>query len=321
MSESIITAESLQTDEANEQQDKVDSPDESKDENLETEKTDNDELSEDDATETTHTSGADETEKSEKLAEDDTEESPSDTEDTDNSKGKEELYDEKLENSDLPKGVKARLYREMRKTRKYEREVGELKKKVEQIVTYANQQQPATYDPATQMQDPFTGNIVDINSVEGQVALKLQQVSQVQEQVEKQQKVQKAQENLRRKLEKGRDKYDDFDDVTENAGITWPMLNAAYLSDDTAELLYNLVKYKPEEIDRISKLSPELQGREMAFLEVKMKQSTKKKIVKKVPEPPSKIKGSGSSMTDESDMSYEDLLKRRRKELEDRYRR
>lgn len=306
MSESIITADSLQTDEVNEQQDKVDSPDENKDENLETIE------SEDDASEDAAESNAEEPE-TEDAENDEAAESPSETEVTED-----EEETEKSKKSELPKGIKARLWRQ---ERKHEREIGELKKQVEQVVTYANQQQPATYDQATQMQDPFTGNIVDINSVEGQVALKLQQVSQVQEQVEKQQKVQEAQENLRRKLEKGRDKYEDFDNVTENAGITWPMLNAAYLSDNTAELLYNLAKYKPEEIDRISKLSPERQNREMVLLETQMKQSTKKKIVKKVPEPPSKIKGSGASITDESDMSYEDLLKRRRKELEKRYRR
>jgi hypothetical protein len=143
--------------------------------------------------------------------------------------------------------------------------------------------------------------------------LKLQQVAAIQEQAEQQQKTQKNQEELKRKLEKGYAKFDDFEDVVVDAGVTQPMLEAAYLADNTDELLYNLAKYKPEEIDRISKLSPERQFREMVLLESKMKQSTKKKIVKKVPEPPSKIKGSGQSIKDESDMSFEDVLKRRRK--------
>lgn len=311
MSESIITAESLQTDEVNEQQDKVDSPDESKDENLETIE------SEDDATDETQSESGDESDsETESPADDESVETELQTE-TDDSAEDEEV-EEKSEKPEIPKWAEKRLQRERRK---HEREMGELQKKVDQQIATVNQQQATTYDQATQIQNPFTGEIVDINSVAGQVAIQLTQASQIQEQVERQQKTEEAQKNLRRKLEKGRDKYDDFDDVTENAGITLPMLNAAYLSDNTDELLYNLAKYKPEEIDRISKLSPELQGREMAFLEVKMKQSTKKKIVKKVPEPPSKIKGSGSSMTDESDMSFEDILRRRRKALEDMHKR
>ena len=257
MSDEIITAESLQTDEAGEQQDKVkvDSPDESKDENLETIK------SEDDA----HESDEPEAETPE-VAEESAENADTQT-DTDESEEEQEV-EEKSEKPEIPKWAEKRLLRERRK---HEREMGELQKKVDQQIANANQQNAPTYDPATQIQNPFTGEIVDINSVPGQVAIQLTQASQVQEAVEKQQKTEEAQKNLHRKLEKGRDKYDDFDDVTENAGITLPMLNAAYLSDNTAELLYNLVKYKPEEIDRISKLSPELQGREMAFLEVKMK--------------------------------------------------
>jgi len=305
MSDEIITAESLQTDEVNEQQDKVDSPDESKDENLETIE------SEDDA----HESDEPKAETPE-VVEEDAENADTQTDADEWEEDKE--VTEKSEKPEIPKWAEKRLQRQ---NRKHEREMGELQKKVDQQIANANQQPATTYDQATQIQNPFTGEIVDINSVAGQVAIQLTQASQVQEAVEKQQKTEEAQKNLRRKLEKGRDKYDDFDDVTENAGITLPMLNAAYLSDNTAELLYNLVKYKPEEVERISKLSPELQGREMAFLEVKMKQSTKKKIVKKVPEPPTKIKGSGSSATDESDMSFEDLYKRRYKALEKRYRR
>lgn len=315
MSESIITAKSLQ--EADGQQDKVDSPDESKDENLETIE------SADDATDETQSESGDEGDsETESPADDESVETEVQTETEESAEDEEDEEvtekSEKTEKPEIPKWLDKRLQRERRK---HEREMGELQKKVDQQIANVNQQNATTYDQATQIQNPFTGEIVDINSVAGQVAIQLTQASQIQEQVERQQKTEEAQKILRRKLEKGRDKYDDFDDVTEKAGITLPMLNAAYLSDNTDELLYNLAKYKPEEIDRISKLSPDLQGREMAFWEVKMKQSTKKKIVKKVPEPPSKIKGSGSSMTDESDMSFEDLYKRRYKALEKRYRR
>jgi hypothetical protein len=300
MSDEIITAESLQAElkaeEGNEQQDKVDSPDEnetSKDENLENTE------SADDASEDVDQSGADETEKSGELAEDETTESPIETDESEES----QEIEEKSKKPDIPKWVEQRLQRERRK---HEREMNELRK--QQPVP-----PPVQYDPNTQIQDPFTGNIVDVNSVDGQVVLKLQQVAAIQEQAEQQQKTQKNQEELKRKLEKGYAKFDDFEDVVVDAGVTQPMLEAAYLADNTDELLYNLAKYKPEEIDRISKLSPERQFREMVLLESKMKQSTKKKIVKKVPEPPSKIKGSGQSIKDESDMSFEDVLKRRRK--------
>lgn len=308
----IITAESVQeqlkAEEGNEQQDNMDSPDEVKDENLETDKVSDSDLSED-----VDESGDDESEEleeSEELSEDIA------TESTDESDKEEDDGDlDKTDKPDIPKWAEKRLLRERRK---HEREIGQLKQQVSELVGNIQQQSIPQYDQNTQIQNPFTGQIVDINSVEGQVAIQLTQAAQLQAQTEQQEKTQKAKDELKRKLEKGYDKFDDYEEVILDAGITETMLEAAYLSDKTDELIYNLAKYKPDEIDRISKLSPERQFREMVLLESKMKQSTKKKIVKKVPEPPSKIKGSGASVKDESDLSFEDILKRRRQKERER---
>lgn len=317
MSESIITAESLQAqlnaEEGNEQQDKVDSPDENKDENLETE------VSEDDAEKDAEDSEPEETEKTEESEDDDATETDSQTDDTDEAGEEVQEETEKSDKPEIPKWAEKRLQRQQRK---HDRELNQLQNKFDQLATTQN---AVNYDQATQIQDPFTGNIVDINSVEGQVVLKLQQAVQVQTQVEQQQKTQQDDEDLKRKLEKGYTKFDDFEDVVVNAGITSQgtpgMFEAVRLSDSPEELLYNLGKYKPDEIERISKLSPERQFRETVLLENKLKQLTKKKIVKKVPEPPSKIKGSGQSMKDISDLSFEDTLKLARKAERERLRR
>ena len=314
MSETI-TAESLKNaqpeQETDNQQDIDNSPDTKQDENLEVNESSEDNVngdSKDQPNEETPTTGDSE----------DSENTKTDSQDKTDESKEDQSLEEKSDESEIPKWVKKRLQRERRK---HERELNDLKLQNEQYMSTVGNNN-AYFDQATQIQDPYTGNIVAKDSVEGQVVVKLQQLSQVQEEQEKQTKVQQAQENFKRRLEKGYDKFDDFREVVDNSGVTMPMLEAAYESENPDELLYNLAKYKPEEIDRISKLSPGRQFREMVLLENEMKQSTKKKIVKEVPEPPSKIKGSGSSaIVDEDDLTFEQLLRKARKEQTERLRR
>jgi len=225
-----------------------------------------------------------------------------------NSKGK------KVKVERVEEIVEKRLKRD-RKLR--QAEFDNYKKQVEQYLggqnTIVNNQNFA-FDPSTQIQDPFTGNVVDINSTEGQVIVKLQQLSKLAETQEQEAKKKQEQENLRQKIMKGYNKFDDYEDVLSNSGISDVMLEAAALSDITDEILYNLAKYKPEEIERINKLSPKNQFREMVLIENEIKRNSKKKIVKKVPIPPKKIKGSGAVITNPENMSFDDLLAMRRNE-------
>lgn len=310
MSEStVMTADSYKNIEQAENV--VDSPDKSKDEDLETEKTDlqGDDSQSSEGEDVSETNG----EEGETEVTQDSDNVESDAESQDDESEGTEGDEDKPEKPEIPKWAEKRFKKiSERERRKYEREISGLKKQVQDIVDNVQQQPVQGFDPNTQVQNPFTGQIVARESVEGQVALQLTQAANLAEQAEKQQKINKAQQELKQKLEKGYDKFDDYEDVVKNAGVTQTMLEAAYLSENTDELLYNLAKYKPEEIERISKLSPERQFREMVLIESQMKQSTKKKVVKKIPEPPSKIKGSGASLKDESDLSYEDLIKRRR---------
>ena len=320
MSETI-TAESL-LDAGNENdgqkmdtEQEVDNSPDVQDENLE-----NKESLEENADGDVQDQSDEETPETETSEDDENVQTDSQTESDESSEEKQDV-EEKSEKPEIPKWVEKRLQRQ---DRKHERELSDYKQQVEkQVEQYIGNlaNNNAYIDQSTQIQDPFTGNIVAKDSVEGQVILKMQQLSDVKAQTEKQTKIQQAQEDLKRKLAKGYDKFDDFHDVVDNSGISMTMLEAASLSETPDELLYNLAKYKPEEIDRISKLSPERQFREMVLLETEMKQSTKKKIVKKVPEPPSKIKGSGASLKDESDFTFEELLSFRRKKERERMRR
>jgi hypothetical protein len=301
MSEStVMTADTYNNMEQS--KDKVeDSPDEKKqDENLEKD------LQEDNSEESQE-ADASESEVEGESQEPDSEDAEAES---DNSQEDAQSDEEKSGKPDNPKWFDKRLEREFKKHQRKLRQIEDETRG--QLLNQLKQQQPSQFDQDTYMQNPFTGEIVAKDSVEGKAALMLTQAANLAEQAEKQQKINKAQQELKQKLEKGYDKFDDYEEVVTNAGITQSMLEAAYLSEKTDELLYNLAKYKPAEIERISKLTPERQFREMVLLETQMKQSTKKKIVKKVPEPPSKIKGSGASITDESDLSFEDVLKRRR---------
>jgi hypothetical protein len=291
------------TNNANEQEEIVDSPDNenSKDENLETDN----EQSEDNVN-ATEESTVDEVE-TPTDAGDDSEETDSQT-DSDKTEESQDLA-KQHEDGDLPKWQDKRFLRSLKKHERKMRQIEEGAKQRSQLQT--TQQQAPQYDPNTQLQNPYTGEIVDISSVQGQTLLQLAQVAESQARFEEQQKNNKEREELKQKLEKGLDKFEDFEEVVVGAGLTDTMVSAANLSEKPDELLYNLAKYKPEEVERISKLSPEKQFREMVLMETQMKQSTKKKIVKKVPEPPSKIKGSGASIKDDSDLSFNDLLKRR----------
>lgn len=85
---------------------------------------------------------------------------------------------------------------------------------------------------------------------------------------EQQANIAKKYQTFKQRLDKGSDKYDDFDDVV--LGHDVPITNtirdtAALLIDNPEEVLYKLGKNRPE-LERISKLPPDDQAREVIKL-------------------------------------------------------
>jgi hypothetical protein len=91
--------------------------------------------------------------------------------------------------------------------------------------------------------------------------------------------------------EEARSKYDDFEQVAYNPNlpITNVMAETIQASDIGPDLAYYLGA-NPKEADRISRLSPFLQAKEIGRLEVKLTTEPMTKQVSKAPEPISPVK-------------------------------
>lgn len=226
--------------------------------------------------------------------------------------------DDQQKDGELPDWMKKRL---KRVESKYKRELDSYKQEVDQYIKQVRpQSQEPTYDVNNQVADPFTGAVYDKDSVNGQVILKLQEMAQYQEHAEVSQKQQQELMQLKNKVTQGVEKYDDYEDVLMSSPITEAMVKAAALSDNTADLLYNLAKKRPADAERISKLSPELQFREMVLMEKELL-STPKAVVRNTAPPPSKVAGSGKIETSLENMSFDQRLALARKQLREKHHR
>lgn len=96
--------------------------------------------------------------------------------------------------------------------------------------------------------------------------------------------------------EKARDKYTDFEQVAYNPNlpITNVMAETIQASDIGPDLAYYLGA-NPKEADRISRLSPFLQAKEIGRLEAKLVTEPMTKQVSKAPEPISPVKPRGAT--------------------------
>jgi hypothetical protein len=96
--------------------------------------------------------------------------------------------------------------------------------------------------------------------------------------------------------EEARSKYDDFEQVAYNPNlpITNVMAETIQASDIGPDLAYYLGA-NPKEADRISRLSPFLQAKEIGRLEAKLVTEPMTKQVSKAPEPISPVKPRGAT--------------------------
>lgn len=161
---------------------------------------------------------------------------------------------------DLPLGVKERLGRQ---EKRHQREMRQMRAEMQSLMS---QNQP---NESQQMNGNYGDAPVD-DQIQQAVRLALQaQDEQKRKAKEKESAdhVNKRYQSLQDNLDKGSDKYEDFDEVVraQDAPYTSAMRDAALFLDNPAEVLYKLGK-KPEELKRIAQLHPVDQAREMVKL-------------------------------------------------------
>lgn len=258
-------------------------------------------------------------------AETEQEESSEDQESDAEDEASDNKVDEESEESPpqrLPKWAKERVKEAKERANRAKERTNELERKLyaqqERLLELErnqsgkqNAQQEVNYDPNTQIVDPFTGQVVSLNSVEGQVVVKLQQAAEIQQKEEQKAQKAKEKETIKEKLAVGVAKFDDYMDVVSDLPFTQTMLEAAALSDKADEFIYQLGKYNRDDVIRITKLSPKEQFKEIVLLENKF--SHQKTNAKPITPPPSQIKGSGHIEKEPERMDFHDLLALRRK--------
>lgn len=222
----------------------------------------------------------------------------------------------------VPEWVEKRLKRERRKQERLEGEVATLKEQSNQFINAVQQTQAqdgTQFDPNFHVADSVTGQVLLRESVEGQVVEALQKREQLTQRKEAEQRVQSEAKELKTKFAKGYDKYDDYQEVIDSLPFTNEMLQAVSTSDNVDDFVYSLGKNRFEDVERISKLPPKKQYKEMVKLELEFEQSKDKKIVKAVPKPPATVKGDSHIEKDPEKMSFDELFAKAKRAEEAKY--
>jgi len=170
------------------------------------------------------------------------------------------------ETTDLPKGVRERLGRQ---EKRHSRELRALRAEMQAINAQMNH---PNAQPNQQGYSDAEGNYQHTNDeqIQRAVAAALQaQEAQARKQREQEQMqhVYRQYENLDNDLNKGADRYEDFDDVVRgnDSPFTSAMRDAALMIPNPADVLYKLGKDK-DALRRISQLHPLEQAKEIVKL-------------------------------------------------------
>ena len=164
--------------------------------------------------------------------------------------------------TELPKGVRERLGRQ---EKRHARELRALRAEMQSL--QGNLAQPNAA-PQQGYQDPGMGQGDEQIQRAVAAALRAQEEqARKQREAEQMQHVYRQYENLDQDLNKGSDKYDDFDDVVRgnDSPFTSAMRDAALMIPNPAEVLYKLGKDK-DALRRISQLHPLEQAKEIVKL-------------------------------------------------------
>ena len=122
--------------------------------------------------------------------------------------------------------------------------------------------------------------------------------------VEEKTAIDETYQELDEKMEKGRTKYADFNELVldEDLKISESMVEAILLSDTAEDVLYYLGKH-PEEAAHIAELSPLKVAHELGKIEAKLSIPPPKKRTTNAPEPIVPVKTTGVTEKDPSDMT------------------
>jgi hypothetical protein len=164
---------------------------------------------------------------------------------------------------DLPLAAKAQIGKMQKR---HQRDMRRMEERLQQAEMRAQNAQPNTVmdQQATQSQGIPGQMMGQMNP--NDIHQAVNQVLQQREAQERQQHLQKQYQKLNDHLDKGADKYDDFDEVVRgNTPFTPQMRDAALMIDNPADVLYKLGK-NPDELERIAKLHPLDQAREITKL-------------------------------------------------------
>lgn len=168
---------------------------------------------------------------------------------------------------ELPVGVKERLGRQ---EKRHQRELRQMRAQMEEMQQMMTQQ-PPMQNESEQMNGGYGQGNPEVNDqIHQAVRLALhaqEEQKRKMKEREDQEHVNKRYQSLHENLDKGSDKFEDFEDVVraQDAPFTAAMRDAALFLDNPAEVLYKLGKDK-DELTRISKLHPVDQARAMVKL-------------------------------------------------------
>lgn len=170
---------------------------------------------------------------------------------------------------DLPFGLKKRLGMQ---EKRHQKEMRAMQAQLQAMQSHLGSQQQSP--DSSQAMNPYTNQPIQPGSVEDQIHRAVNMALQAKDQQEAKMKqaekaahVQKQYQNLQKNLDKGSDKYDDFDEVVRSPDVpfTDAMRDAALLIPNPEDVLYKLGKNQ-DELKRISNLHPLDQAKEIVQL-------------------------------------------------------
>lgn len=166
----------------------------------------------------------------------------------------------------LPAGVKARLGRQ---EKRHQREMRQMREQMEQMQSMLSAQNPnqSINDPYAQQGNALDGIDPQIHKAVSYALAAQEAERRKAKEREQQALIERKYQELNDNLDKGADKYEDFDDVVrgQDMPFTPAMRDAALFLDNAPDVLYKLGKNK-EELKRIAALHPLEQAREMVKL-------------------------------------------------------
>lgn len=141
--------------------------------------------------------------------------------------------------------------------------------------------------------------------IEQKINQKDQKSQKAESEKDEKKQVDEAYKELDAKMEKGRKKYSDFDDLVlkdEELKISEAMTEVMLLSDITEDIAYYLAKH-PEESAKIAELPPTKMAYELGKIEARLLAPPPKKKISQAPEPITPVKPTGMVDKDPSTMT------------------